>query len=77
MLKRTDKPPPSLPDPEAILFSRLVERVLQWPCVCCGRRGLCECWASSPISTDAPTADADRAVEAEGERRVLRELGRL
>jgi hypothetical protein len=31
-------------DREAVLFSRLVERVLSWPCPECGKSGLCECY---------------------------------
>ncbi len=46
--------PPS-PDPEAVLFSRLVARVLRWPCPKCGGAGLCACF------TDAPSADVGRA----------------
>ncbi len=35
----------SPPDPEVALFARLVERILNWPCPKCGKRGLCNCFS--------------------------------
>ena len=43
MQRKPRNPAPSA-DPEAVLFSRLVERILSWPCPQCGKSGLCECY---------------------------------
>jgi hypothetical protein len=60
-VSKPHNPPDTMPPPdaEAVLFARLIARVLSWPCPICGRPGLCDCFAPVMAGREAETQTAD------------------
>ena len=54
--------PTAPPDLETLLFARLVESVLRWPCPHCGKSGLCDCYQPESAQPEAEAAEPQEGI---------------